>query len=1261
MNKLAMGFVLAAGTAFAYPGRQMSVKPGTELDPVLAFAASASDGDLYLAYGRTDGGDTTNGWEHVDFVGAVPTSACELRCPLPAGCGTAYTCYRFFLLYDDGKEHSAWIAESVTSEDDGRHVDTGIVIDKTTMPLTRVRIDQSIPQPAPGCWPVNGISGDVNKPCFFFGPNANGIIHYGGGNAGNMSTGVSYAWGHRAVFDLDFQNKTYKVTDLSTEPATTLVDTTVSYGVPNGSDTFWLFGYNGEHQQRKMTIYAADIWQDGELVASMVPAVSNGVACLYDAVRERFLLPTDKSETAVSTLTAGVLVPPDASSSPTVRIVAGEPLLSDVSVTAENGRLVVRGILVSCGADASGCALRLRYGFTSEKLDRVSVLADSQGVGAFELSSADLLPGRCYCLVLETDNGSGEPVLTDLHEVRMPVADCGGSGSRAFEVAGVAMTGGVPTQATLAFAAGVPGVLSCAVAGTPVGEPVEVEGEACEKTMSVPVDPQTGRPYADLEFLFSGGVYGHLVDSVTSLPSSLAAGCLDTGVTVTPQTCNDFRMRVTMSTAQSGVWNVVGHSSSANGTFFVGLNPSGRVSYGFGSQQDTVMVTYNYSDRLTFDLNGIMRTCTVFNETTGEMMKEWTIPASVTKGNMSLLLHGWNEFYREQTIYHAEFWQKGVLVRDLRPCVDKSGVACYYDGVSNSLLYASSDNVLKAGAEIADVFAGKRHLLVPLAADVPCFNGVSVALDETRLGVVTVRGCLSQFGATSADKCALAIVLNDGEEIETQELGVPNADGSFVLDLVGLKSDTTYSWQVKATSSDGGEDVVDGAPFTTLGQTKIAQAVVAAPQQHRVTAAIEFEKFGIGETKLYAFWGGTPDAPAHVLDLGTFTVESDLMQNFSIDLEGASCLEPNVLWFVASNFVGSASATSSRAGVDVTLTDVATYTWKGGASGRWTDPACWICSVADNWGYPNSRDCSVAFPAGDSTVEVDGAFVSSRIDFGPCGANVRLWGSDTNSCRFASSPRGAVSQSDGSTVAVDRVALRIDTALATFALGRDSAVYVTNGACVELNYLEGYKPGSLFQVSDGSVVSSGDYALGEATLVIDDALAICRQFFFVNKERDLHDHARLVFRGRNPRLRMIGGRVATGSSVGLAFANASATREGVVEFEIPPGGYAETPILLDEKQTRYPFGSFEDFRPGSAEWANRTTPMTFRIANRRGTFSELPKFQPLVTWANGIATNFVRFVPPSSAYAAFQYATEEEFPKTLGLRRGNGGLVLLLK
>ena len=1239
------------------PQREIAFEGGTLLAPRVRLAAAPSDGELWLAYGMSDGGDTTNGWDHVQHVQTVPAAETTVDVALPEGAGSSYSFYRLFVLYDATKAYSTYLADRVTASSGIQHVDTGIVIDASTMPKTRVRITMSAPNVT---WPVNGIAGKSDRPYFFCGPGHLGAIYYGGGDitGGNKSTGVDYVWGHKDTFDLDFLNKTFKVTDWETSPESVVVDQTVTYNSAVGSATFWLFGYNAEQSERAMTIYAADFWQDGEMVASMIPAVSNGLACVYDTHRKEYLLPKTKTGAVSTALTAGAFVALEDSSTQTrdFNDVAG-PSVRMTGVQSVDGIVHVRGLLEYCGRGMATCDLFVRYGFSSNQYESVVRVAEATGAGAFDMPIPMLLPQRPYWIVVEAVNANAETGVTDAVSFCLPAPSAGDDGARGFSIVGLTRMGGLPTQATLAFAQGAAGQLSQYGNGVVVGEAEPVSGDAQNLLVDLPRDPTTALPYPQLEFQFASrlsDVYGHLVESVSSQSASLSRGCLDTGVSVTPQNYRSTRMKITFSTNQSGVWNVAGYSEK-EGVFFVGVDSRGDIACGFGrtGQQWAFGGAYTYGDVLTFDLDGENLKCTVFNETRQNAVATMNLPDTVPTGNLPLSFHGWNQFYRQQTVYRAQFWQGGELVRDFRPCVDKSNVACYYDAVTGELFHSNgTGDELTAGGEIADGKVSRRYLYSS-AAEAPCVTRAE-AICDPETGILHVEGFVSQFGSDAASECVLSLKMACGDMQDERVLGSPSSDGSFAFDISALRPDSSYSWQLWATSADGKHDVVTGPDFRTPGSTAIRN-VTFSVQQRAVTASVVFDSFGAGETLLYAFWGETENGFDHSLLLGRYEVTSNKLQTVTFSMESAARDRANSYRIVASNLVGTAYATSTGFGGTIAIADTATYTWRPETSGRWTDAANWDCSTDDNWGYPDGPSCKAEFAAGRADVELDAHVQLGSLLFSGDAPDVRIHAANTNDFSLTCPITGDKTLPARAHWTVDRAKVLIDSPgvyMYTLNLGASSTVVITNGAHFSTSFFKAMADESRIVVCDGSVVTVQDFSIGDGELVVDDALTYC-QCLFLNNDLNKHDKARVLIRGRNPRMIWRLRRTTTSMA-----ANTSQCRPARLDFEIPSGGYASTPLDCGIALNDYPFGDFDKY-PG---FTGRSTNIMVRVVNRRETFQSIPKRQQLIRWSPaGIMTNRIDLLPTARSRSRLCYGDESERPTTLELVNERSGMAIILR
>ena len=362
--------VLAASVSLAQSGREISVSRVSDAALRVGLAPSGSEGALWVAFGATDGGSTTNGWENVVRVKSLPVAACGVPFAVPADWKTSDVFYRFFVFSDETDRYSSYLVEGASSPNGGLHVDTGVVIDGTTMPETRVRLEMT---PIDGSWPVCGIANP--EPYFFLGMNgSNGEICYGDGKE-NAFCGAYMSLNRKSLFDLDFRAGTYQVLDLESDPPAMLLNATdIKRQKTSGANTFWLFGYNGEGAQRRMTIFSAEMWQFGELVANMTPAVLNGVVCLWDNVRLKHLMPVNGSGNPATLTEVGARRALEASSTKTFSSRAAD---DPASLQVPDGYTVGQ-MIVANGGGANGMPF-VNTGVRPTQNTRVVMTVDVQG------------------------------------------------------------------------------------------------------------------------------------------------------------------------------------------------------------------------------------------------------------------------------------------------------------------------------------------------------------------------------------------------------------------------------------------------------------------------------------------------------------------------------------------------------------------------------------------------------------------------------------------------------------------------------------------------------------------------------------------------------------------------------------------------------------------------------------------------------------------------------------------------------------------
>ena len=285
---------------------------GMPVGLVVSFGA-AQEGEvnsLFIAYGNTDGGTTTNGWEkvrRVNFVspdgvtGSVVVEPGTTSCvvPFPDDFGESKFARVFLFAGETGVPYetrydsmtSPTTSSSGAVNENGTWIDTGVVPDVETAICIQFKTRAT--------QPMFGVAG--NFYCFGNG----GTTTYFGFHGYENNKDVS-------VVTCDGKQHTIR---LGKEGA--YLDDKL-LGVPIPAETppvgpVILFGRSNNVTPRQInryaagTIYEADILESGRAIRSFVGVQANGVNCLYDCVEGRLYYSHDDPASTYK-MTAGTLV-----------------------------------------------------------------------------------------------------------------------------------------------------------------------------------------------------------------------------------------------------------------------------------------------------------------------------------------------------------------------------------------------------------------------------------------------------------------------------------------------------------------------------------------------------------------------------------------------------------------------------------------------------------------------------------------------------------------------------------------------------------------------------------------------------------------------------------------------------------------------------------------------------------------------------------------------------------------------------------------
>lgn len=346
---------------------------------------------------------------------------------------------------------------------------------------------------------------------------------------------------------------------------------------------------------------------------------------------------------------------------------------------------------------------------------------------------------------------------------------------------------------------------------------------------------------------------------------------------------------------------------------------------------------------------------------------------------------------------------------------------------------------------------------------------------------------------------------------------------------------------------------------------------------------------------------------------------------------------------VCSNEVGAAVYTSSVQGSFAPV-DNATYTWKGGAAGNWSDAANWTSSLADSRGYPRESGTSAVIPD-NTTAEI-------ALDVDVDIADFAVGASNANVTVSAASPHGFTARNyflsgladygvKGSTfVFSGPIAI---TNLMTVGMG--STLRLENG--VRAYSLHGLKLcnneiqrayDSVFEIRSGSEATFGngfgsDSSLmnADTKIVVDDATLVLGYLILnVNVPGGT-----VWIGGDNPEMRVfLTLRSQTGTTTGT----------GKFVFSIPTGGYAKTPFRYTNSG-----GSMGGYAP--ILWTLDRDSPAFKTGPSSGSTELLFSRQ-----AGDIDTGLNEFVVPGWLAECTYTIDNEASPKTVSLswelRRG---------
>ena len=370
----------------------------------------------------------------------------------------------------------------------------------------------------------------------------------------------------------------------------------------------------------------------------------------------------------------------------------------------------------------------------------------------------------------------------------------------------------------------------------------------------------------------------------------------------------------------------------------------------------------------------------------------------------------------------------------------------------------------------------------------------------------------------------------------TNNVTAITAAGSGTYQFTLPDANEIYDCQMLAMDA---EDIVASTEWKDIGwlvSSKLNGTTSTSMTNAKGTFTSELTTLGTGTTTVTLYVGQDEN---NLTAVSNYTVSAVGSVSFEYQLDAVGT------WYAkigCSNTDGTHNWSDATAVASIAVTDNSAYTWVGGASGVWTNAACWATSGDGAAGYP-SAESSVAFTDGTAAViTLDSDAGAKSIDFSANELDITFRGTSST---IKLSAKISSFTGTGSSLTVD--ALTMPSMGGSLSIGGVSNKVSIVGC-------------SSVDVAD--FTCSGT----DATLVISGASTYTPQG---NSQmtgsglRVLIDNGKFngwngtVFNGDDFYLRIAGKKGNMYSRAGITFKKAC-----TIEYVIPEGGYSSSPIKV---------------------------------------------------------------------------------------------------
>ena len=404
------------------------------------------------------------------------------------------------------------------------------------------------------------------------------------------------------------------------------------------------------------------------------------------------------------------------------------------------------------------------------------------------------------------------------------------------------------------------------------------------------------------------------------------------------------------------------------------------------------------------------------------------------------------------------------------------------------------------------------------------------------------------------------------------------AVGDVTIAVDGLSPNTTYYYAVEIEDDAGTVITEDTVSFTTLPQPTFA-AVVPVVDKTQLTVAGGLSVAGGGVTTVFVTWGDAAPVVA-----ATFTKDSATTAFASTNT--LSGWADSVAWKVVysneltnADGTGNGTITTKEYSGSLSPVDTATYTWQaadGEWSGNWTNAANWASDKAVCRGYPNGANTAASFAncttQNPAVVTIDGkysvgAFVPNAVNGA---SDITFRGAGRSSSGITA--QTPVQFNDNARHVCSDTQIKFEEMAVTFnndwqimrhAQDAGGPVAYSNilvrfsnvGLNVNNKQLKLCAPYSRLEFTDGTTATANEVTVSgtDSVLLVDDSAVTANTNLRLGVQCLPNDGEAIVFRGAAPKLM---------TKAWFSPYKIEGQPAGVI-FEVPVGGYAQTPFVFN--------------------------------------------------------------------------------------------------